>query len=67
MSLYPVNFNVRQVTLNNTQVCCLQLAQVNGLKKMICILKTLQLCGLHSTLGWNVTPGMTYGVYSLRF
>ena len=67
MSLYPVNFNVRQVTLNNTQVCCLQLAQVTGLKKNDMHIEKSAACGLHSTLGRNVTPGMTYGVYSLRF
>ena len=33
MSLYQVNFNVRRVSLNNTQVCCLQLPLGNGWKQ----------------------------------
>ena len=31
-SWYPVNFNATQVTLNNTQVCCVQLDLANGSK-----------------------------------
>ena len=69
MSLYQVNFNVLQVILNNTQVCCLQLALVDGLKQndMDIEMSAALAWGLHSILGRNVTPGMTYEVCSLHF
>ena len=53
-SLYPVNFNTTQVTLNNTQIFCLQLALANGPKQNDMHIEKTAVCGLHSTLGRNV-------------
>ena len=49
-SLYTGNYNLTQVTLNNTQVSCLQLALVNGSKQNDMYIEKSAVCSLHSTL-----------------